>query len=89
MDKTRKYNLVYCNPVSKLHTWYVLTDKWTLAQNFGITMKIVKDHMKLKKKEDQNVSASFLLRIENKILTGRNTGTKNGAGTEGSHPENA
>jgi len=39
--------------------------------------------MKLKKKEDQNVDASVLLRRENKILTGENTGTKSGAGTEG------
>jgi len=38
--------------------------------------------MKLKKKKDQNVDASFLLRRENKILTGKNTGTKSGAGTE-------
>jgi len=38
--------------------------------------------MKLKKKEDQNVDASFLFRRENKILTGGNTGTMIGAGTE-------
>jgi len=39
--------------------------------------------MKLKKKEDQNVDDSFLLRRENKILMGGNTGTKSGVGTEG------
>jgi len=39
--------------------------------------------MKLKKKEDQNVDASVLLRRGNEILTGRITGTKSGAGTEG------
>jgi len=38
------------------------------------------DHKKLKK-EDQNVNVS-VLRRENKILTGGNTGTKSGAGTE-------
>jgi len=38
--------------------------------------------MKLKKKEDQNLDASVLLRRENKMLTGRNTGTKRRAGTE-------
>jgi len=38
--------------------------------------------MKLNKKEDQNVDASFLLRRENKILTGGNTGTKGEAGTK-------
>jgi len=41
------------------------------------------DHMKLKKKEDQNVAASVLFRRENKILTGGNTRTKSGAETEG------
>ena len=39
--------------------------------------------MKLKKKEDQSVDASVLLRMGNKILTGGNTGTKNGAAIEG------
>jgi len=40
------------------------------------------DHMMLKKKEDQNGDASFLLRRENKILIGGNVGTKSGAVTE-------
>ena len=34
------------------------------------------DHMKPKKKEDQNVDASVLLRSMNKILTGGNMETK-------------
>ena len=38
--------------------------------------------MKVKKKEGQNVGTSVLLRMENKILTGGNTGTKSGVGTE-------
>lgn len=38
--------------------------------------------MKPKKKEDQNVDASVCLKRENKIFTGGNTGTKNGAETE-------
>jgi len=38
--------------------------------------------MKPKKKENQNVDTSFLLRRENKILMGVNAGTKSGAGTE-------
>jgi len=38
--------------------------------------------MKLKKKEDQNVDASVLLRRGNNILLGGNTGTKSGAETE-------
>jgi hypothetical protein len=38
---------------------------------------------KPKKKEDQNVDASVLLRRENKILTGGNMETKCGVETEG------
>jgi hypothetical protein len=41
------------------------------------------DHMKLKKKEEQNVSASVLLRKRNKITMGANMETKCGAETEG------
>jgi hypothetical protein len=39
--------------------------------------------MKLKKKEDQSVDVSVLLRRGNKILTGANMQTKYGAETEG------
>jgi hypothetical protein len=39
--------------------------------------------VKLKKKEDQSVDASVLLRRGNKILTGANKETKYGANTEG------
>jgi hypothetical protein len=39
--------------------------------------------MKLKKKENQSVDASVLLRRGNKILMGGNTETKCGAETEG------
>jgi hypothetical protein len=39
--------------------------------------------MKLKKKKDQSVDASVLLRRGNKILTGGKTGTNCGAETEG------
>ena len=39
--------------------------------------------MKPKKKEDQNVDVSVLLRRENKILTGGNMETTCGAETEG------
>jgi hypothetical protein len=39
--------------------------------------------MKLKKKEDQSVGASVLLRKGNKILTGANMETKCRAETEG------
>jgi hypothetical protein len=39
--------------------------------------------MKLKKKENQNVDTSVLLRRGNKILMGANTATKCGVETEG------
>jgi hypothetical protein len=39
--------------------------------------------MKLKKKEDQRVDTSVLLRRGNKILMGENMETKRGAETEG------
>jgi hypothetical protein len=39
--------------------------------------------MKLKKKEDQSVDPSFLLRRGNKIITEGNIGTKCGTETEG------
>ena len=38
-------------------------------KNLGIPMIQLKDHMKLKKKEDQNVDASVLLRRGNKMTT--------------------
>jgi hypothetical protein len=41
------------------------------------------DHMKLKKKDNPSVDALDLLRKENKILKGGNTGTKCRAETEG------
>jgi hypothetical protein len=47
------------------------------------------DHMKLKKKEDQSVDASVLLRRGNKILKVGSTETKCGAETEGGHSETA
>jgi hypothetical protein len=37
--------------MTKEHTWYVLTDKWILAQKLGISKIQFTDHMKLKKKE--------------------------------------
>jgi hypothetical protein len=41
------------------------------------------DHMKLKKKEDQSVGTSVLLRSRKNILMGANTETKCGVETEG------
>jgi hypothetical protein len=44
-----------------------LTDKWILAQKFGIPNIQFTDHLKLKKKKDQSVDTSVFLRSEMKI----------------------
>jgi hypothetical protein len=53
----------------------VLTDKWILAQKFGIPKIQFKDHMQ-PKKEDQNVNASVLFRRVNKNTHRRKYGDK-------------
>ena len=63
--------------------WHALTDKWILAQKSRIPKIQFTDYMKPKKKKDQSVDVSVLLRRGNKILTGRNMETKCGAETEG------
>jgi hypothetical protein len=50
--------------------------KVDISPKFGIPKIQLKDHMKLKKKEDQNMDASVLLRRVNKILTEENIETK-------------
>jgi hypothetical protein len=64
---------------SKEHRWYAPTDKWILAPKFIIPKIKFTDHMKLKKKEEQSVDTSVLLRRGNKIPTGGDSGTKYGA----------
>ena len=54
-----------------------------LAQKFRIPRIQFIEHMKLKKKEDQSVDISVLLRRGTKIHIGGVTGTKCGAETEG------
>jgi hypothetical protein len=46
--------------------WYALTDKWILIPKLQITWIKFTDHMKLKKKEDQRVGTSVLLRRRTK-----------------------
>ena len=58
----------------------MLTDKWILGKKLRIPTIQLTDHMKPKKKEDQNVNASVLLRRRKNILTG-------GIGREGSGSE--
>ena len=64
-------------------SWYTLIDKWILAQKLRISKIQFTDQMKLKKKEDQSMDTSVLLRRGNKIPMGRDTETKCGAETEG------
>ena len=71
MDGTWKYHPEWGNPITKEHTWYIFTDKWILTQKFWIPKIQLTDYMKLKKKEDQSVGASVLLRKGNKTLMGK------------------
>ena len=68
---------------SQKNTRYALTDKWILAQKLRLPKIQFVKHMKLKKKEDQSVGTSILLRRENKIPMEGVTETKFGAETEG------
>jgi hypothetical protein len=61
VDIIRKYLPEWGNLVTE-HTWYALTDKWILTQKLGIPKIQFTDHMKLKKKEDQSVNATVLLK---------------------------
>jgi hypothetical protein len=72
---------IILSEVTKEHTQYVLTEQWILAQKFGIPKIQFTYHMKPKKKENQNVDVSVLLRRVNKLLTGGNMETKCGAQT--------
>jgi hypothetical protein len=66
MDGTRKYHPECDNPTTKEHTWYILIDKWILAQRLRISKIQFAKHMKLKKEEDQSVDTSILFRRGNK-----------------------
>jgi hypothetical protein len=83
MDGTRKYHPEWGNPITKEYTWYELTNKWILAHILRIPKIQFTDHMKLKKKEDQSVNTSILLRRGIKIPMGGDTETKFRAETEG------
>jgi hypothetical protein len=62
MDRIKKYYPERGKPITKENKWYALTDKWILAQKPQITRLQFPDHMKLKKKEDQSLDTSVLLR---------------------------
>jgi hypothetical protein len=69
--------------VPLLHFWYTLTDKWILAQKLRIPKIQFAKHKKIKKKEDQRVDTSFLLRIGNRIPSKGVTEKKFGDETKG------
>ena len=79
MDVSRKYHPKWGNSVTKEHIWYVLSDKWISEgkKKAQGTQNQITDIMKLKKKEDQSVDASVLLRSGKELITG-------GRGREGS-----
>ena len=83
MDGTRKYHPEWGNPITKELTWYALTDKWILAHKLRIPKIQFAKHKKIKKREDQWVDMSFLLRIGNKIPMKGVTETKFGAKRKG------
>ena len=79
MDGPGGHHPEWGNPITKELKWYVLTDKWILAQKLRIPKIQLAKHMKLKKKEDQSVDTSPLLRIGNKTPMEGVTETKFGA----------
>ena len=83
MDWTIKYCPEWGNPITKEYTRYALTDKWVLSQNLILPKIQFTDHMKLKKKEEQSMDDSVLLKMRNKILKGGSTETKCGVEIEG------
>ena len=83
MDGSGGYHPDWGNPITKEHTWYALTDMWILAQKLRIPKTQFTKHMKLKKKGEQSVNTSILLRRRNKILMEGVTETKFRAETEG------
>ena len=60
-----------------------LSSQWILAQKLRIPKIQFAKHRKIKKKEDQRVDTSFLLRIGNKIHMEGVTETKVGAKMKG------
>jgi hypothetical protein len=63
--------------------WFSPRELWILALKLRIPKIQFAKHMKLKKKEDQSVDTSILLRRGNKIPMEGVTETKSGAETEG------
>ena len=90
MDGSGGYHPEWGNPITKELTWYVLTNKWILAQKLRIAKIQFSKLMKLKKKEDQSVDTLSLLRMGNKVPNGRSYREKVWSWDERmDHPETA
>ena len=83
MDVSGGYHPYLGTPITKEVIRYTLTEKWILAQKLRIPKIQFTKHKKIKKKEDQYLDTSFLLRIGNKIPMKVVTETKFGANTKG------
>jgi hypothetical protein len=66
MDVSGGHHPEWGNLITNNVTWYALTEKWILAQKLRIPKIQYAKHKKIKRKEDQRVDISFLLRIEKK-----------------------
>jgi hypothetical protein len=83
MDVSRGYHPYGGNPITKEVIRYALNDKWILAQKHRTPKIQFAKHKKIKKRKDQWVDSSFLLRIGNKIPMKGVTETKFGAKMKG------
>jgi hypothetical protein len=77
------YHIEWRNPITKEVIRYALTDKWILAQKHRTPKLQFAKHKKIKKRQDQWVATSFLLRIGNKIPMKEVTETTFWAKTKG------
>ena len=80
-------NIILSKVTQSQNNTHGINDKCILAQKFGICKIQFTDQMKLKKKEDQSVQGSVLLRRGNKIHTGGHMETKCGAEWRKGNPE--
>jgi hypothetical protein len=70
-------------PITKVLTWYALTDKWILAQKCRIPIDTICKIQENQEGRPKCGDTSFLLRIGNKISMEGVTETKFGAETKG------
>ena len=79
LTKTDLEGIILSEVTQSQKNWYALTDDWILAQKPRIPKIQFAKHKKIKKKEDQYMDTSFLLRIGNKIPMEGVTETKFGS----------